>query len=88
VTRTPQPTPTLPNPCLALANYNVNLRAKPETDAEVLATIPYNSTVTLYGRNDDSSWWYGEYEGKAGWVKGEFIAVSDACNDLPEKSTR
>jgi hypothetical protein len=85
VTRTPLPTATLPNPCLALANYNVNLRVLAETDAEVLATIPYNSTITLYGRNADSSWWYGEYEGKAGWVKGEFISLSSSCADLPER---
>lgn len=87
VTRTPFPTATLPNPCLALANYNVNLRAKPEADADVLATIPYNNTVTLFGRNADSSWWYGEYEGKSGWVKGEFISPSSSCADLPERAT-
>ncbi|MEO8607546.1 MAG: SH3 domain-containing protein [Chloroflexota bacterium] len=85
VTRTPPPTATLPNPCLALANYNINLRAKPEADAEVLATIPYNNTLTLFGRNADSSWWYGEYDGKSGWVKGEFISPSSSCADLPER---
>jgi hypothetical protein len=86
VTRTPLPTPTLPNPCLALANFNVNLRALPESDSEVLGTIPYSNTLTLFGRNDDSSWWYGEYEGQAGWVKGEFIAPSASCSTLPERA--
>jgi uncharacterized protein YraI len=80
------PTATLPNPCLALADYNVNLRAAPEGDANVLATIPYNNTITLYGRSADSSWWYGEYEGKTGWVKGEFVSPSSSCGSLPVKS--
>lgn len=86
VTRTPLPTATLPNPCMALANYNVNLRAKPEADADVLATIPYNNTITLFGRNVDSSWWYGEYDGQVGWVKGEFISPSTSCGNLPERA--
>jgi len=88
VTRTPQPTATLPDPCLALANYNVNLRASPEADAEVLSVISYNNTITLFGRNADSSWWYGEYEGEAGWVKGEFLALSASCDALPEWEAR
>lgn len=86
VTRTPLPTATLPNPCLALANFNLNLRAQPEVDAEVLATIPFNTTITLFGRSSDSSWWYGEYEGNAGWVKGEFLALSSSCDALPERA--
>jgi hypothetical protein len=85
VTRTPLPTSTLPSPCLALANFNLNLRAQPEADAEVLATIPFNNTITLFGRSADSIWWYGEYEGNAGWVKGEFLALSTSCNVLPER---
>ena len=88
VTRTPPPTPTLPNPCLALANYNVNLRALPEAEAEVLATIPFNHTVTLFGRSADSVWWYGNYDGEAGWVKGEFLTLSASCDTLPEREVR
>jgi hypothetical protein len=86
VTRTPLPTATLPSPCLALANFNLNLRAQPEADAEVLATIPFNNTITLFGRSADSIWWYGEYEGDAGWVKGEFLALSTSCDALPERA--
>lgn len=87
VTRTPPPTPTLPNPCLALVNFNLNLRTQPEADAEVLATIPYNNTITLFGRSADSIWWYGDYEGEAGWVKGEFLTLSTSCDLLPERAT-
>jgi uncharacterized protein YraI len=85
VTRTPLPTATLPDPCLALANFNLNLRSLPEADAEVLATIPFNNTITLFGRSSDSDWWFGEYEGTSGWVKGEFLSLSTSCNTLPER---
>jgi hypothetical protein len=86
VTRTPLPTATLPDPCLALANFNLNLRAQPEADAEVLATIPFNNTITLFGHSDDSVWWFGEYEATSGWVKGEFLALSSSCDTLPERA--
>lgn len=82
-TRTPEPTATLPNPCLALTNYNVNLRTEPNLESEVLAQIPYNTTITLFGRDADSLWWFTEYEDQGGWLKGEFLNVSDSCNDLP-----
>lgn len=86
VTRTPLPTLTLPSPCLALANFNLNLRAQPEADADVLATIPFNNTIALFGRSSDSVWWFGEYEGTSGWVKGEFLALSTSCDTLPERA--
>lgn len=84
-TRTPAPTATLPNPCLAIADYNLNLRAEPDLEAELVATIPYNTTVTLFGRNTDSTWWYGRYEGQTGWLKGEFLTLSASCEALPER---
>ncbi len=86
VTRTPLPSPTLPSPCLALANFNLNLRVQPEADAEVLATIPFNNTIALFGRSADSIWWYGDYEGNTGWVKGEFLTLSASCDRLPERA--
>ncbi|MBC8170685.1 MAG: hypothetical protein H7X77_03400, partial [Anaerolineae bacterium] len=36
VTRTPTLTPTLPSPCLAMAEFNINLREKPALDATLL----------------------------------------------------
>ncbi len=82
-TRTPEPTATLPNPCLALTNYNVNLRTEPNLESEVLAQIPYNTTVTLFGRDADSLWWFSEYDDQAGWLKGEFLNISASCENLP-----
>jgi len=82
-TRTPTLTPTLPNPCLALVDYNLNVRAAPNFESEVLMVIPFNSTITLFARSQDSAWWLTTYEGQEGWVSREFIRVSDSCAELP-----
>lgn len=82
-TRTPTLTPTLPNPCLALVDYNLNLRAAPTSDAEVLVVIPFNTTITLFARSEDSAWWLASYDGQAGWVRGEYMRLSDSCAELP-----
>jgi uncharacterized protein YgiM (DUF1202 family) len=76
-------TPTLPSPCLIVTVYNVNQRAQPDLDAELLATIPYDTAVTAFGRDSDASWWLVEYEGQAGWVSAEFVQAAAACDALP-----
>ena len=85
-TATPTLTPTLPNPCIAQANFNVNMRTLPDLDdGDVILTIPFESVITVYAPNPDETWWYGLYDGEVGWVSGEFIALADACFDLPPR---
>lgn len=76
-------TPTLPSPCVAVMNYNVNMRREPDLEAELVVTIPYETAVTLFGRDEDSEWWFAEYEGEGGWIKGEFITTTASCEKLP-----
>ncbi|HEX2619300.1 MAG TPA: SH3 domain-containing protein, partial [Phototrophicaceae bacterium] len=83
MTPTPTLTETLPSPCVAVANFNVNLREKPSLDANLVVTIPYETVVNVFGRNEDSTWWFAEYEGQAGWIKGEFITLTSSCSKLP-----
>jgi hypothetical protein len=82
VTRTPSPTVTAANPCVAVVTNNLNLRAEPNRDAAILATIPFNTTVTLFSRDRDSVWFLAEYEGQTGWILGEFLNRSTSCADL------
>jgi hypothetical protein len=84
-TRTPTMTTTLPNPCLALVDYNLNVRAAPDPNAEVLTVIPYNSTITLFAQSEDLAWWLTTYEDVEGWVSGEYIRISDSCAELPTR---
>lgn len=76
-------TPTLPSPCVALMNYNVNMRREPDSESELIVTIPYETAITAFGRDEDSEWWFAEYEGQAGWIKGEFITTTASCEKLP-----
>ncbi len=94
-TRTPTPIPTLPTPCVASVQYNLRLRSAPDTKSDTLATIPYSTSIELYGKGaitatavpggSDSRWWYTTYQGKQGWVDGQYLLVSSACDSLPVK---
>ena len=87
VTPSPTATPTLPNPCLATSLFNVNLRSAPDANtSQVVAVIPFDSTVTLYAPNPERTWWFGQYEGQEGWLNGEFIRVTRACDALPPRT--
>lgn len=86
ITSTATLTPTLPNPCLATTSFNVNLRSYPDLEeSDVLATIPFESVLTIYAPNADKTWWYGLYEGQVGWISAEFIRLSSACDALPAR---
>jgi hypothetical protein len=87
VTSTTTPSPTLASPCLALTKFNVNLRSKPEADATIEATIPFDNTISLYGHSEDLIWWYGQYQGKQGWLKAEFLNLTASCDVLPVKQS-
>jgi hypothetical protein len=82
-TRTPTPTPTEVTPCVALAKYNVNLRGTPALDGERLATIPFNTSIALYGRTGDWGWWLAQYQGQRGWLKADYLTLTADCNALP-----
>ena len=80
---------------LALAQppeLDLRLRAAPDRDAETLATIPFNTNVELYGQGEisagDSRWWYTVYEGREGWLDGQYLLVGSACESLPERNAR
>lgn len=86
VTATPTLTPTLPNPCLASARFNVNLRDLPQLEnSQVLAVIPFETVFAVYAPNEDKTWWFAQYEDVAGWVNGEFISLTRPCFDLPSR---
>lgn len=87
-TRTPTPTPTLVAPCVASVQYNLRLRAAPDTDAETLLTIPYGTSIDVFGKGAPSGdqgarWWYTVYQDTEGWVDGQYMLVSTACDHLP-----
>jgi hypothetical protein len=85
---TPTSSPTLPNPCVAMLQFNVNLRESPDLDAELLLTIPFDTVVSLFAQSEDGEWWFTEYEGQAGWLKAEFLTLTASCELLPVRRVR
>jgi 4-amino-4-deoxy-L-arabinose transferase-like glycosyltransferase len=79
---TATPSPTLVD-CQLLTNYNINLRAAPDAAADVLLTIPFNTSVSAFGRNQESTWWLVSYEGQTGWVSDDYVTGETACLSLP-----
>lgn len=85
-TRTPLPTATPVTPCLATTDFNLRLRAAPSREAETLSVIPFGTVIMLTGRSEGSAWWYAELDGQTGWLDGEFLTLSAACERLPLRS--
>ena len=69
--------------CQGVVQNNLNLRAQPSADAELVTTIPHSTRVPLLGRNADTSWLYVAYENQAGWVSATYIIPNADCGDLP-----
>ncbi len=69
--------------CAITINYNLNLRAAPNTDSAVLLSIPYGSTV-LASRRNAEGWYQVTYSGQTGWVSGDYVTPASGCAALPE----
>lgn len=65
------PTPTQPKTYIVTAKGNLNLRANPSTSAKVLLAIPYRTVVTV--EEWAGSWAKVTYQGKTGWVSGDYL---------------
>jgi uncharacterized protein YraI len=62
---------------------NVQLRSGPGTSFASLGTVPYNTTLTALGRNEDSSWIQVDYSGTVGWIIAYMLNVHGDVNALP-----
>jgi N-acetylmuramoyl-L-alanine amidase len=52
---------------------NLNLRAKPSTDSDILASIPDGSEVRIYG--ETGNWYIVSYNWQNGYVSKDFVVV-------------
>lgn len=82
-TETPTATVEAAASCNLTINYNLNLRAAPNTDSAVLLSIPYGSTV-LASRRNAEGWYQVTYSGQTGWVSGDYVTPASGCAALPE----
>lgn len=56
-----------------LNSGNLNLRARPNTEADIITTIPNGTELTVVGRWDN--WYVVRYNDRTGYVRADYIAV-------------
>ena len=55
---------------------SVNLRAKPDANSELLATLPMGDTAYIIGLN--CGWYKVQYEGQIGYIRSDLLALTEA----------
>lgn len=69
-------------PQLTVTNEFVNVRTGPATGYALLGKLDKGQQAVVTGRNSDSSWWQIQFEGKRGWVIGEFVSANPAAGNI------
>jgi hypothetical protein len=64
-------------------DYNLRLRSAPNTESDVIDTIPYNVVVQVVGRTADNSWVQVNYNGASGWAAAWLGVISGDLNAVP-----
>ena len=78
ITSAPTKTPSLPTTGITVtAPHTTNMRLAPNSDAPVVAELPYGVKGNAIGRNAGSNWILVEYDGDEGWVARWSVWVSD-----------
>lgn len=72
---TPEPTPT-PQAAQLVLNDVVNVRSGPGTNYGLLGSGQQGATFRITGKSPDGTWWEIDYNGRAGWVFGQLVAVT------------
>ncbi len=68
------------------AIYQLNLRAAPSLDADVVAVAPFNATLVAVGRNAGNNWVQVRHGDATGWVAAWIVPISDNPLSLPVTS--
>lgn len=62
---------------------DLNVRQGPGTAYPSVGTLPEGETITIIGRNADSSWWAISYQGGSAWVFAGLTAPQGDVSDVP-----
>ncbi len=83
-----QPESTVPTPsgssvtAVNESNSKVNVRAEPDLDAKVVATMEKGDQAEVIGRNEASDWLQVKLEEVTGWIFAEAVVVSAPIDQL------
>lgn len=62
-----------------LGATDVRMRAKPNTDSDVLGTYKINTVMDVIGINN--GWYKVKYDGKTGYIRSDLMAITGAPSD-------
>jgi hypothetical protein len=72
--------------CMILINYNLRVRTAPFADADTLTVIPFGQSAPASAVSQDLRSYLVTYDGKEGWIDGQYATAGADCGDLPVKS--
>lgn len=78
-TATPTVTALPDGPPSATVRTDLNVRAGPGTQYDIIGALPANVTVPVLGQTEDGSWWFIEYPSgpdRRGWIAAEFAPAN------------
>jgi len=62
---------------------SVNVRERPDTDADIVASLESGMQATALSRTEDAEWVQINLDGVLGWVSAETVLISEPVEDLP-----
>jgi len=84
----PTPTPAVAQPvatpsvCQATSTLNVNVRGGPGTNYPIIGSLLTGGALNVVGRNNVSSWFVVDYNGRQGWVASSVVLLGGPCGSL------
>ncbi len=73
----------VPSVCSATSGTNVNVRNGPSTDYAIIGALFPGASLPVIGRNNDSTWFVVDYNGRQGWVASSVVTLVGPCGSLP-----
>ncbi len=61
----------------------LNVRSGPSTAYTVIGRVRSGQTLKLTGKSETGNWWQFDYNGKPGWVSGDWVTVTGSAAELP-----
>ncbi len=74
---TQEPTATPEAATFTVTSATLNVRSGPGTNYGTIGQIRQGQTFTITGKNPAGNWWQFDYNGRAGWVSGTLVRVTN-----------
>jgi uncharacterized protein YgiM (DUF1202 family) len=65
---------------VVIARYNINLRAEPSLNADIVARVPFNTELVANARTGANTWLRVEFSGQQGWLLATLVSATDSVD--------